>query len=68
VKPFKLLYPNATFLMPPPAQWKFVDICTDQPVDVQQCLRVRISKQTRTSARRRSESVNEIETANGLVY
>jgi hypothetical protein len=38
VKPFKLLYPNAAFLIPPPAQWKFVDICTDQPADVQQCL------------------------------
>jgi hypothetical protein len=39
IKPFRWLYPNAAFLVPPPPRARFVMACVDQPEDVQRCLR-----------------------------
>jgi hypothetical protein len=38
IKPFRWLYPNAAFLVPPPPRARFVMACADQPEDVQRCL------------------------------
>jgi hypothetical protein len=38
IRPFRSLYPNVTFLEPPPPRATFVTACAQQPEDVQRCL------------------------------